>query len=514
MARGAAPRAGLVQHPVLRLDLLTLPTNHHHLKPLSVDEAIELLRKIAQLNSDTELEAYLGTPRGRARIHAIHHLAGGNHRLFIVLSELLSKEPLDQLVQPFEKMVDEQLTPYYQERLRWLSPLQRRIVELLCQVGQPIPVKQIAERLFVAHTTATPQLKQLREMGYVVSTQRGREALYELAEPLMRLSMQVKETGRAEPLGVIVDFLRVWYDREELAGRVEEALADYTSASESAEASSTRLQALRLRAEGCAHLGKTAEAIEDLRRVIEDPEATEGDVAAALTLRGELRATANSAEAALADLTRALGLAALSAEDRARAFTARAYSLAREGRIDEAIRDYEQAAELPQGSAPWSTMAKYMLTILHLGADRLQDAVRWLASALGDDVEKDSILPILTETVLWTPFLHFGSPEVWRPRVAEIVTLYARHGVLSFLGNALVSQLSRLQTSSLAPDVFRQWLTAWQAAAADQPALALPLRLLRAGIDYLTGEPRDQGVLLQLPSEERALVRQALGLPP
>jgi DNA-binding transcriptional ArsR family regulator len=153
------------------------------LQRLTADEATALLQKIALINGDADLEAFLKTPRGRARIRAIHHLSHGNHRLYVVLSELITKESLDELVRPFEEMVDEQLTPYYQERLRWLSPLQRKIVELLCQRGQPIPVKDIADRLFASHSTITPQLKNLREMGYVVSTPRGRESLCELPSP-------------------------------------------------------------------------------------------------------------------------------------------------------------------------------------------------------------------------------------------------------------------------------------------------------------------------------------------
>src|SRR5262249_28467603 len=84
------------------------------------------------------------------------------------------------------------------------------------------PVKEIAEGIFAAHNTATSQLKQLREKGYVRFHPKGREVLYELAEPLMRLSFQVKQTGGREPLALIVDFLRVWYDRSEIEGRLTE----------------------------------------------------------------------------------------------------------------------------------------------------------------------------------------------------------------------------------------------------------------------------------------------------
>ena len=167
--------------------------------------------KIAREDGAQPLAAYLQTPEGRSRVRALHHLAGGNHRVYIVLAELIDRESLDELVGPFEKMVDE-LTPYYQERLRWLAPQQRRIVELLCTQTAPLPVKAIARQLFATEQTVAAQLKRLRELGYVVRETRGRESLYELTEPLMRLSYEVKE-NRREPLRLIVDFLRIWYHR-------------------------------------------------------------------------------------------------------------------------------------------------------------------------------------------------------------------------------------------------------------------------------------------------------------
>ena len=43
--------------------------------------------------------------------------------------------------------------------------------------------------------------------------------------------------------------------------------------------------------------------------------------------------------------------------------------------------------------------------------------------------------------------------------------------------------------------------------------MQLPHRLLSVGIAYLKTQPRDETVLLQLPKEERSLVREVLGLP-
>ncbi len=192
-----------------------------HLKPLAVEEACQLLLKIAEQGEDEDLQQYIQSPEGRSRVRALHHLAGGNHRVYIVLSNFITRDSLDELVGPFEKMLDE-LTPYYQERMRWLSAQQRRIVEFLCMRTTPCPAKAIARHLFAAENTVGGQLKKLRDLGYVTSTVRGRESLYELTEPLMRLSYEVKE-NRREPMRLLVDFLRIWYRPEDLTEWLQRA---------------------------------------------------------------------------------------------------------------------------------------------------------------------------------------------------------------------------------------------------------------------------------------------------
>ncbi len=189
-----------------------------HLQPLTTDEALALLIRIAGQTGDTVLARFLGTPSGRARVRAIRHLTGGNHRVFIILSDFATREKLDDLVSAFEELLDE-LTPYYQERLRWLPDQQREIVEYLCRATRTLPVKEIAGDLFLSEQTAAAQLKALKEKGYATAATVGRESRYELAEPLMRLCVEVKDPHR-EPIRLIVDFLRVWYDRGGMEARL------------------------------------------------------------------------------------------------------------------------------------------------------------------------------------------------------------------------------------------------------------------------------------------------------
>jgi tetratricopeptide (TPR) repeat protein len=191
----------------------------HHLAELSLDEATSLLRRIAALQGDEQLGAFLQTPLGRARVRAVHHLAGGNHRIYVILSQFLTRESLDEFVGPLLKTLDD-LTPYYQARMAWLSPQQRKITEALCELRRAGTVGELAQRCFITHQTTSSQLRVLRERGYVTARQVGRESYYDLREPLMRLCIEVKRE-RARPVRLFLDFLRLWYTPAELTRRLE-----------------------------------------------------------------------------------------------------------------------------------------------------------------------------------------------------------------------------------------------------------------------------------------------------
>ena len=191
-----------------------------HLSGLSLTEAVDLLTKIARREGDTDsLTTFLQSPAGRARVRAVDHLVAGNPRLYVIFSEFLTRDALDELVPPFLDMLDD-LTPYYQAKMRSLSPQQRKIVDFLSGIQGALPVKEIARRTLIGATTAAPQLKLLRESGYVrIAYSQGRETYYELKEPLMRLCLDVKKQ-RGEPIKLFVEFLRLWCPPDELERRL------------------------------------------------------------------------------------------------------------------------------------------------------------------------------------------------------------------------------------------------------------------------------------------------------
>jgi len=190
-----------------------------HLRKLSFEDAVTMLAKIARHQGDENLATMISTPHGRARIRAVHHLAGGNPRLYVVFSQFLSRESLESLVDPLMQMLDD-LTPYYQARMAHLTPQQRKIVEFLCDRRNAVTVKVIAKQNFLTHQTTSSQLKKLREMGYVRAHQSGRDSYYEVREPLMRLALELKKQ-RGGPVRLFVEFLKLWYSKEELVNQLE-----------------------------------------------------------------------------------------------------------------------------------------------------------------------------------------------------------------------------------------------------------------------------------------------------
>ena len=187
------------------------------LEKIDFNTGLELLAKKAVHEGKAELADFLRTPLGRARVRAIHHLAAGNHRAYVVLFDFLDKESLENLVGPFMEMVDD-LTPYYQDRMRQLPPAQRKIVEFLCLEGKPTTIKDISTPCLMSHQTAAKQIGELETAGFVTRMRSGRNTFCELSEPLMRICIEVKD-NKTQHFRLFVEFLRHWFTTRELERR-------------------------------------------------------------------------------------------------------------------------------------------------------------------------------------------------------------------------------------------------------------------------------------------------------
>ena len=117
---------------------------------------------------------------------------GDKHFHTVLTSVNVNREIItDNLVAAFEELAEE-LTPYFQERIQSLPPQQARIVQCLCNAHGAMTVKLVAETTFIPERNCSKQLGELKKKYYVTSTKRGKESYYEMAEPIMRLCLEVK----------------------------------------------------------------------------------------------------------------------------------------------------------------------------------------------------------------------------------------------------------------------------------------------------------------------------------
>ncbi len=496
-----------------------------HLKPLSADEARDLLERIAVLHGRMDLADFLRTPTGRARVDAIRALAGGNPRLYLIFSDwLVNAAALDDLVRPFEEMVDRQLTSYYQERLRWLSPQQREIVQFLCRASSPVSVKHIADGLFTSTNSITGQLRQLRDFRYVDSHPLGREALYELAEPLMRLALQVKETHDRRPLALIVDFLRIWHEQQELADRLASSPSDSPARAYLENANRLMLTAPNL----CHELFRRdldlagPEQCDDIALEKARTVANSGEAADLIRLGLILNARKEWEEAIRIFTVLIEGDKAHSVDQIAWAFVSRGVAQGYSGKISEVIPDHTPAIELP--GVPPEVFAELLSNRASCHANLAQhEAVLrdlgQLFMLLDERASREILSPGLykeAREVVTSVFAGTTDPARWVQLLTQFTGHFARFGGLTGLGEAAVQHLLDIGTSPLNHAAWDAWSNAWESARAALPPehrdqLDIPLRLLRAGIAWL--KSKDDAHLLTLPREERRILREALELP-
>ena len=203
------------------------------LEPFDVDESAAMLTAIARERDDDDLVEYLAADEGRARLRTIMHLAGGQPRMWATLASALTVGGLDELVDLLLTRFDD-LTPYYQEQLGRLSGQQRLVVAELAEIDRPINVRELAERLEIEQRSLAKTISELVDRGSAAETTSPVTALldrrrtyYELAEPLARLSFQIKES-RGEPLRLVVEFVKHWFDPTDLGSATSEGLvAEY-----------------------------------------------------------------------------------------------------------------------------------------------------------------------------------------------------------------------------------------------------------------------------------------------
>jgi DNA-binding MarR family transcriptional regulator len=446
------------------------------LRPLSLQDAQKLLLKIATFKGQKDLVIFLNSPAGQSRVRAIHDLTGGNHRVYVVMSRFLTRDSLHQLVAPFQRTCDD-LTPIYQQRLREVSPLQRQIVELLCSESRTLNPKEIARRLLLTEQSVGKQIRNLVEIGYLTSQKKGRETYYELSEPLMRLTYELKDSV---PL---VEFLRIWHCLDEndqiRFDAPDNAIQAYLDAAkdQSAVQAPPRAALLSDDLELAEAQGLT---IERTRSATEKAEASKAATEwfQAGSYFAEIR---KDHRQALQCYAKVLQLA----PDHSSAKLSRGISLFAMHRWDEGF------ASVSEGMVHNND-----------ASDQLGDAASMLGLIFQLSEDYDRLQSRVN--TLFDLYEQFAIDRGFRGGLIQ--SQRGSVDPLSYLAVGLVKCLAKIDSDRVTSVVLHGYVRAVEQRAAGRPEFAMALRLFRCGIRYLMSH--NEADFVELIQPERNILRQ------
>ncbi|NJM27639.1 MAG: tetratricopeptide repeat protein [Pseudanabaena sp. RU_4_16] len=107
----------------------------------------------------------------------------------------------------------------------------------------------------------------------------------------------------------------------------------------------------------------------------------------------------------------------------------------------------------------------------------------------------------------------FTQPTLQQTLLIPLLEIYREAKVIAELGIALVNTLHLIVATAIGDRTAAQWLELWRTSSlGSEPAMELPLRLIETAIAYKKDPSKRQRLWLNLPSEERPILDQALKL--
>ncbi len=187
-----------------------------NLDELNENEIEELIIKRAKYEKNDELLKRLD--QFQPKLKAIRHLTGGNPRLILMLYQLLSLSEFNEVKDYLNSLLDD-LTPYYQYKMKWLSKQQRKIFESMAKLNKAATPTEISKNSRLPVNIVTSNLKRLLDEGYIKTAkqERRKSTFYIISERLFRIWYQMRFSRKLKKrIELFIEFIRLWYSEEEL----------------------------------------------------------------------------------------------------------------------------------------------------------------------------------------------------------------------------------------------------------------------------------------------------------
>jgi tetratricopeptide (TPR) repeat protein len=193
------------------------------LEPLGPEDTIDLIRRNLEWDGRQDLLDRFAELRPKLR--AIHTMTGGSPRLTVMLYELLSSESITAVKEQF-MMLQDRITPFYQDRMRDLSPQERAVLETLAtmrdQPGRPAPRKtpaNIARLMRMGQPQLSALLGRLTKALYLTSSSNPddkRSFIYTIREGFFDLWLAMNLSRAAQQrIPLLTDFFASYYEQDE-----------------------------------------------------------------------------------------------------------------------------------------------------------------------------------------------------------------------------------------------------------------------------------------------------------
>ena len=188
------------------------------LEDLSEELTLELIKRNLELEERRDLLDRLD--QLAPKIRALHTMTGGNPRLIMMLYELIAYDNILEVQVQFQKLLD-QITPFYQDRMKELAPQERALLETMALIRtEPRTPVAIAARMRKSPQQISSLLKRMITSGYLTvsaNPQDRRSRLYRIKEGFFDLWLAMSGSRAARRrLGYLVKLFEIWYqDRVE-----------------------------------------------------------------------------------------------------------------------------------------------------------------------------------------------------------------------------------------------------------------------------------------------------------
>ncbi len=155
----------------------------------------------------------------RPKILSIYTMTGGNPRLIIMLYELIANDNILEVKAQFQKLLD-QISPFYQDRLKDLPPQERALLETVALIrDEPKTPANIAARMRKPQQQTSSLLKRMTKSGYLATSTNPddkRSRLYTIKEGFFDLWLAMSESRTyRKRFDYLIEFFKTYYKQRD-----------------------------------------------------------------------------------------------------------------------------------------------------------------------------------------------------------------------------------------------------------------------------------------------------------